>query len=261
MSIASANSSAMEQDDFGLVPKKFKRNLKGQKRRAESPATTADQERPEKQIKTEPALTVLVKAETAVAASPKVKEEKDSDAPMRPELPEEFNPLVHTPKCQHCGTENSFTENDESALVCKECSTVASAPELRRGYDTEFGVNAKREDAQLKREVRNPSGCVVWLLFQGLDPSGCVRKSWEKSASARTRSRESRKPSRKSPASGRNDRFSLGNHHHRRPQSSLGSTTTSNPTGDETNSSSVPSSCGPATTTTAAFPSRQPPRC
>lgn len=213
MSIVGANSSAMERDDFGLgeiIPKKFKRNLKGQKRRAESPATTADQERPEKQIKMEPALALTVKVESSAAASPKAKEEKDSDAVMRPELSEEFNPLVHTPKCQHCGTENSFMKNDESALVCSECSTVASAPELRRGYDTEFGADAKREDAQLKREVRPLRVC----CFQGSNPSGCVRKSWEKSASARTRSRASRKPSRKSLASGRNDRFSLGNHHH-----------------------------------------------
>lgn len=161
-----ASSSATDfthifRDDFASrqnEERKIKRGNWHKRRGTASPTDVPDLESPEnpkKRTKLESALTVKFEPLPPVAAPLVVKKEKDSDGDDALMAHLGLNPLVHTPKCQHCGAENSLQENDETALVCTTCAHVNSKPELRRGFDTPMisKKTARAQDQHAQREV------------------------------------------------------------------------------------------------------------
>lgn len=164
----------IEHDGFrSTEPPKIKRSGWHKRKANPSPeplenATPA--ENPAKRAKNEP----TVKFELPPPA--KIKTEPDASLDDIG-----LNALVHTPRCSHCQTENSFQHNDESALVCGKCGTVQSSPELQRGYDTLSGIFADNEDKRLKQEVSfSLPGCDGFLLFPAENGPGCDAVAQEK---------------------------------------------------------------------------------
>lgn len=154
-----ASSSASDtmqiwQDDFSSPrneEKKTKRSGWHKRKSAPSPTAAADLEQPENpKKKTKPDSEQVVKIAPAPAAA---KKERDKDADDAEMTFLGLNPLVHVPRCENCGAENSFQENDEAAMVCTKCAHVGSKPELQRGWDMPFNIDTNYEDRRAAKEV------------------------------------------------------------------------------------------------------------
>lgn len=155
---STADYSHLEQDDFASPksePNKQKYSGWHKRRQTPSPVTTADTEQEQKstkRAKTECSLSLSLPE----PAKPKIEEIKTPDDVPMPDA--EHLSVV---QCSHCRAKSGFVKNEETELVCGNCCTVISSPEMRRHFDSLDYFNPEDEDKRFRREV-----CVCVCVIQ-----------------------------------------------------------------------------------------------